>query len=96
MRNCLRFIAAPGCARVLGDWGAKVIKIESLSGDAGRRIGQNYKMPITEEENPLFETMNSNKKGICINIKNKNGMDILHKILGQSDVFITNIRSVSL
>nr|AIZ03668.1 putative hydroxyacyl-CoA:R-2-hydroxyglutaryl-CoA transferase [Clostridium tyrobutyricum] len=90
------FIAAPGCARVLGDWGAKVIKIESLSGDAGRRIGQNYKMPITEEENPLFETMNSNKKGICINIKNKNGMDILHKILGQSDVFITNIRSVSL
>lgn len=90
------FIAAPSCAKVLGDWGAEVIKIESLSGDSGRRIGQNYKMPITEEENPLFETMNSNKKGICINIKNKDGIDVLYKILKQSDVFITNIRSVSL
>lgn len=90
------FIAAPGCARVLADWGADVTKIESLSGDAGRIIGGNYKMPITKEENPLFETMNSNKKGICINIKNEDGKNILYKILEKSDVFITNIRSVSL
>ncbi|WP_446898557.1 CaiB/BaiF CoA transferase family protein [Clostridium sp. LBM24168] len=90
------FVAAPGCARVLADWGADVTKIESLSGDAGRIIGGNYKMPIDEEENPLFETMNSNKRGICINIKNEDGRDILYKILKKSDVFITNVRSVSL
>lgn len=90
------FVAAPSCARTLAEWGADVIKIESLKGDAGRVFGQNYKTPTEEEENPLFETNNANKKGICINIKTPKGKEALYKILEKSDVFVTNVRSASL
>ena len=90
------FVAAPTCARALADWGADVIKVESLKGDPIRYVGGNTKFPTLPEENPNFDLCNLSKKSIALNLKDKKGLEILHKLLKQSDVFVTNNRTKAL
>lgn len=90
------FVAAPCCAKILADWGADVIKIESPQGDNLREVGGIYNSPATVNENPMFELENGNKKGICIDIKSEQGKEILEKLLKDADVFVTNVREQSL
>lgn len=86
------YIAAPVAAKMLADWGAEVIKIEPHNGDVYRVIGRTLRMPVTEDQNPCFDLENSNKKGMSINIKTEEGQKILRKLIGTSDVLITNYR----
>lgn len=86
------FVAAPSCTRVLADLGAEVIKVESLGGDPWRYFGSAVKTTSTEEENPVFDVYNANKKSIALNLKTGEGMNVLHKLLAASDVFVTNNR----
>jgi len=90
------YVAAPVCGRVLGDWGAEVIKVESLSGDIWRVYGKNFGVPADDSENPTFDLPNANKRFISLNIKTPAGMDILRKLLAQADVFVTNNRPAPL
>lgn len=86
------FVAAPACARILGDWGADVIKVESPDGDAWRTYGQTMSMPANEEENPAWELANTNKRAITLDLKKPQGQKVLHDLLQTADVFITNNR----
>ncbi|HWR06970.1 CaiB/BaiF CoA-transferase family protein [Sporomusa sp.] len=86
------FVAAPVCARLLGDWGADVIKVESPAGDAWRTFGQTMSMPVNEDENPAWEIANTNKRAIAVDLKNPHGQKVLHDLLQTADVFITNNR----
>lgn len=88
--------AVPSCGKTLADWGAEVIKVEPLSGDFGRKSGQNFGVPMSEDVNPHFELLNGNKKSICLNLKNPEGYKILMKILEKADVLITNYRQAAL
>lgn len=90
------FVAAPSCTKLLADWGADVIKVEALFGDAIRGMGGTFNAPMTDEENPMYELENGNKKGIAIDIKEEKGMEVLFKLLEEADVFVTNIREQSL
>ncbi len=90
------FLAAPTAARVLGEWGADVIKVESAAGDPGRTQGAVFGMPYTDEENLGFDMSNMNKRFITLNLKNPKGMEVMEKLLSEADVFITNIRTKSL
>lgn len=91
------FAAVPICARLLADWGADVIKIETPAGDAWRFSGGALLgVPATDEENPIFEIENFNKKFIALDLKTPEGMDIIDKLLQQADVFITNTRPQAL
>lgn len=90
------FVAAPSCTKLLADWGADVIKVEALFGDAIRGMGGTFNAPMTDEENPMYELENGNKQGIAIDIKEEKGMEVLFKLLENADVFVTNIREQSL
>lgn len=90
------YVAGPTCARVLADWGADVIKVESPIGDAIRRAGVNTHLPTLPEENPNFDLCNIGKKSIAVDLKSKAGMEVLYKLLEQADVFVTNTRTKSL
>lgn len=90
------FVAAPACARILADWGADVIKVESPFKDPMRSMGKLVNMPIDENENVAFDQQNSNKRGIVIDLKSEQGKEILLKLLTDADVFITNTRTKSL
>ena len=89
------FVAAPSAARVLADLGAEVIKIEGFHGDPWRLTGKNI-LKTDDNENPIFDVYNMGKKSICINIKEKSGLDVVFRMLSDADVFITNVREKSL
>lgn len=55
------FVAAPSSARVMADWGANVIKVESPKGDPMRNMGALVNMPTQPDENVAFDQQNSNK-----------------------------------
>lgn len=86
------FVAAPVCARLLGDMGADVIKIEHPKGDGWREFGINFNTRFNDDENPVFDIYNSGKKLISVNLKSSEGKEILWKLLEDADVFVTNTR----
>lgn len=91
------YAAAPCSVRMLADWGADVIKVEGFSGDPMRAFGANLgDTPYTEEENPVWEYENGNKRGISVGLKTEKGMEIMHKLLSEADAFVSNVRAASL
>lgn len=91
------YAAAPCSMRLLADWGADVIKVESFSGDPMRGFGVNLaQTPYTEEENPVWEYENGNKRGIAVDLKTEKGMELMHRLLSEADVFVSNVRAAAL
>lgn len=91
------FVAAPVCGRLMADMGAQVIKVERPEGDAWRKTGVNYNPThYSMENNPVFDIYNSGKRHISLNLKTPEGMEIMHKLLSEADVFITNTRPAAL
>ena len=86
------FVAAPTCGRMLADWGADVIKVETPDGDYWRIYGPKLQTPATDDENPLFDIPNANKRGITLNLRTNAGLEIMEKLISQSDIMITNTR----
>lgn len=91
------YVAAPVCARILSDLGARVIKIESPKGDGWRRTGVDLAPKVfTPEVNTIFDLYNSGKEMISLNLKSEEGMAIMHQLLAKADIFITNNRPAAL
>ena len=89
-------VAVPNATRFLADWGAEVIKVEGMDGDAWRIVGRNQLMPVLDEENPLFTLQNANKKFIALDLKSPEGMEMMLTLIGNCDIFVTNVRMKSL
>lgn len=90
-------VAAPTTSRLLADYGANVIKIEVPgSGDSMRILGDMHRLPILDDNNPIFDLFNTGKKFVSINLKSPEGLEIIFKLLSQADVLITNTRVRSL
>lgn len=84
--------AVPSVSRILADWGAEVVKVESLTGDAWRIVGRNQKCPVVDEENPFFTVPNANKQFLALNLKDEEGKAALIKLIGGADIFVSNMR----
>jgi crotonobetainyl-CoA:carnitine CoA-transferase CaiB-like acyl-CoA transferase len=87
------WVAAAGCASVMADWGADVIKVESPGGDGLRAF-----YPDTAESpgNPVFSLENRGKRGVVLDTNAPEGREALLALLRQADVFLTNVRPGSL
>jgi crotonobetainyl-CoA:carnitine CoA-transferase CaiB-like acyl-CoA transferase len=84
------WIAAPSCAAMLADRGADVIKIEQPEvGDAYRTY---YGLPISPNSdiNYTWTLDNRSKRSLTLNLKTAAGIDILHRLIKDCDVYITN------
>lgn len=90
------YLAAPTAARVMGEWGAEVIKIEAKKGDPARLQGGVFNMPFEDEENLAFDVANMDKKFITLDLKTEKGLEVAYKLLNEADIFITNTRTKSL
>ena len=55
-------LAGPMTARILAEWGADVIKVETFNGDAWRKQAGTTLSPCTESANPNFDQQNINKR----------------------------------
>ena len=89
--DCSIYASTTLTTRILADWGAEVIHIESPGGDPGRRGHLNVDYEAYD-----FEFYNMNKKGIVLDMKAPQGMEVLDKLLDSADVFVTNFRSRAL
>ena len=88
------FHAGPGASAILGDLGAEVVKIESGSGDPERNwttLGR-IDISLPNGESIFFQISNRNKKGVCLDIEKEKGREILHRLVKEADVFLTNLR----
>jgi len=86
------YVAVPSAARVMADWGAEVIKIETPTGDGWRNTGRTTRLPIRVDCNPIFTRDNSGKKLISLDLKTPEGKEILHRLLADADVFMSSVR----
>lgn len=84
--------AVPSVTRILADWGAEVVKVESLTGDAWRIVGRNQKCPVVDDENPFFTVPNANKQFLALNLKDEDGKAALKKLISTADIFLSNMR----
>lgn len=74
--------AMPIAGRILADFGADVIHVENPStGDVFRHDGDE-----------IWENFNRNKKGITLDLKQEAGRKILHRLLMDADILLTNLR----
>ena len=81
----------PSATQMLGDWGADVIKVERLKyGDLARAYFGSRTEPVPF--NPVFCSLNRNKRSITLNTKNKGGIEAVYKLVEQMDVVINNFR----
>jgi crotonobetainyl-CoA:carnitine CoA-transferase CaiB-like acyl-CoA transferase len=77
-------VAAPEAGRVLSEWGADVIKIES------RRRPDFQRMVMGGDMNPAFSTPNRNKRAFAADLSTPAGRQLVHQLLPQIDVIIEN------
>ena len=85
-------LAGPMTARILAEWGADVIKVESMNGDAWRKQAGTTLSPCTKEANPNFDMQNMNKRFVSLNMRTEEGSAAMMKLLATADIFVTNYR----
>jgi crotonobetainyl-CoA:carnitine CoA-transferase CaiB-like acyl-CoA transferase len=85
------FIAGPYCTKMLADYGAEIIKVEKPGeGDPARGMEPFYGDDPHPDKSLLFSHLNLNKKGITINLKSVTGIEILKKLLVDTDILVEN------
>src|SRR4029077_17114856 len=83
------FIAGPGAAVILSDFGADVIKVEPPSGDYWRHGHQVPPQPAAKDPYP-WHLANRNKRGIALDLKSPSAQQVLEKLVKWADVLIVN------
>ena len=84
-----RHMAGPYGTQLLGDYGADVIKVESLPhGDGSRQVGTAF----VGDESALFLIWNRGKKSIALDMRSPEGLEVVHRIAETVDVVFTSYR----
>ena len=76
----------------LGDWGAEIIKVESLTGDGWRFSGQFRNRGMSGQ----FMTVNRNKRSLSLDLKHPEGAAVLRRLIPTVDALVTNVRPAAL
>lgn len=80
----------PSCTQLLGDFGADVIKVERPGrGD----ISRNSLPDRDGQDNPIFLSINRNKRGMSIDTKSEEGRAVLRDLIARADVLVSNFRA---
>ncbi|GGB83406.1 CoA transferase [Knoellia flava TL1] len=87
-----RALAGPHAAMMLGDMGARVIKVESPTGDDTRGWGPPFVGPDEDPISTYFLSANRNKESITLDLKSDDGRDVLTRLVERADVLIENFR----
>ena len=88
-----QIMAGPTCGLMLADLGAEVIKIEKIpGGDDTRR----FLPPDINGEAAAFMMMNRNKRGMALDLKTKEGVEVFKRMVKQADVVVENFRKGTL
>ena len=84
-----RVIAGPWCGALLGDMGADVLKVEGVNDLDESRTWPPHK----DGESAAYLLFNRNKRGMAIDLKAPEGVEIVKKLAANADVVIENFRT---
>ena len=89
-------MAAPSAGAIMADLGARVIKVEPLTGDPMRNTGRS---PKIEDEamkayDFQFDVDNRGKESICIDLTSTDGVAVVQKLCKSADIFLCNLLAV--
>src|SRR4051812_30377465 len=87
-----RALAGPHAAMMLGDMGARVIKVESPTGDDSRGWGPPFVGEDDERESTYFMSANRNKESLVLDLKSEADKDVLARLVARADVLMENFR----
>jgi crotonobetainyl-CoA:carnitine CoA-transferase CaiB-like acyl-CoA transferase len=89
-----RALAGPQAAMMLGDLGARVIKVESATGDDTRAWGPPWAGGRSghHEDSTYFMSANRNKESIVLDLKDADDAEVLAALVRRSDVLLENFR----
>lgn len=83
-----RVLSGPMATMVMADLGAHVIKVEDLEGSDVTR----HNPPYVNGESHYFLSLNRNKESLSVDLKRKEGLEIVRRLAEQSDVVVENFR----
>jgi formyl-CoA transferase len=83
-----RVLGGPYCTQILGDHGAKIIKVEPPQGDEVRDWGP----PFHDDDASYFIGLNRNKRSIGLDLRSKQGREVLLRMLDGADVLLENYK----
>jgi len=85
-------VSAPYASKLIADMGAEVIKVESpVTGDGARQRGPYPGKIPHPEKSGLFLYLNTNKRGVTLNLETPRGQAIFDQLLAQADLLIHNV-----
>jgi crotonobetainyl-CoA:carnitine CoA-transferase CaiB-like acyl-CoA transferase len=79
-----RVRSGPTCVRQLADWGASVVKVEVREAEGAP--------DPTERHGPDFQNLHRNKRSIALDLKTKEGLEILKRLAARADIVVENFR----
>ncbi|QOS89224.1 CaiB/BaiF CoA transferase family protein [Peribacillus sp. JNUCC41] len=85
-----RVVAGPVCTSILGDLGADIIKVEGPDIVDETRT---WFPPDIENISLYYMAVNRNKRAITVNLKTKEGIQIIKKLIQESDVVVENFKT---
>ena len=91
-----RALAGPQAAMMLGDLGARVIKVESVAGDDTRAWGPPWAGdpgPEDPHDSTYFMSANRNKESIVLDLKAADDVRVLERLVAKCDVLLENFRT---
>jgi crotonobetainyl-CoA:carnitine CoA-transferase CaiB-like acyl-CoA transferase len=89
-------VQGPAAALYLRDMGAEVIKVEPPLGDASRYGRGRGNEAAQGTIGPQYVSVNRGKRSVCVDISTDEGILVVHRLLENADVFLTNYREPAL
>lgn len=83
-------ISGPFCAKMFADLGAAVVKVEPPGGDPARAMGPFPDDLPDPEKSGLFLALNTNKRGVTLNLETASGRELLLRLATDADLLIEN------
>jgi crotonobetainyl-CoA:carnitine CoA-transferase CaiB-like acyl-CoA transferase len=90
------WVAVPAAAAMLADWGATVVKAEAPTGDPLRSLHDTGFAAVEPPVNAVFQGENHSKHSMRFDLTRTDDRARLVRLVGEADVFLTNLRSASL
>ncbi|HEV7649783.1 MAG TPA: CoA transferase [Actinophytocola sp.] len=87
-----RAMAGPYGTQVLADFGADVVRIESVPQVDGVISDRGSGVTKINGESPMFMTYNRNKRSLCLDLRAPATRAVLDRLIGSADVLVQNFR----